>query len=176
MNKKLKRMAGGFSASESKAKAKEFFSSNSIIAKFAFLIFVIMMFILLLRLGTSLIAWILEPKKNPIVIKGMVSGSQSLKIPQNPRAKGSIPILRSKNDSTGMEFTWSTWLYIEDSTFSGKVDCPASGDTGTQTNTAPEGLNGDYIHLFSKGNGKVDTNGLMTPNNAPGVYLSLIHI
>jgi hypothetical protein len=174
MNKKLKRMAGGFSASEGQAKAKEFFSSNSIVAKFAFLIFIIMMFILLLRLGTSLIAWFLEPKQNPIVVKGMVSGSQALKIPQKPGLKGSIPILRSKNDATGMEFTWSTWLYIEDSTFSGKVDCPASGATGEQTDAAPEGSPGDYIHLFSKGNGTVESNGLINPNNAPGVYLSPI--
>ena len=178
MNKKLKRMAGGFSASEGQAKAKEFFSSNSIVAKFAFLIFIIMMFILLLRLGTSLIAWFLEPKQNPIVVKGMVSGNQSLRIPQKPGLKGSIPILRSKNDATGMEFTWSTWLYIEDSTFSGEVsgDCTIDPiDPEVESSTAEsEGNNENYIHLFSKGNGTVESNGLIKPNNAPGVYLSPI--
>ncbi len=154
MSKGSKKMVGGFSARESAASTKEFLSSNSIVAKFAFLIFVIMMFVLLLRLGTSIIAWILNPSPNPILIDGMIDAKNGIIIPQDPSIKGSIPILRSKNDVTGMEFTWSTWVYIEESSFGSNNE------------------KGNYMHIFSKGNGEKDATGVMVPNNSPGVYMS----
>ena len=154
MSKRGKRMIGGFSAGEGAAKAKEFFSSNSIVAKFAFLIFVIMMFILLLRLGTYIIALILEPSPDPILIDGMIDAKNGMIIPQDPSVKGNVPILRSKNDVTGMEFTWSTWIFVEESSFGSNNE------------------KGNFMHIFSKGNGSKGANGVIQPNNAPGVYMS----
>lgn len=131
-----------------------FLASNSIIAKFVFLVFVIFMFMFLANLGIMLIGYFMEPSKNPYVIQGVVAGNSNLIIRQDPSIADSVPLLRSNNRSKGIEFTWSTWLFIDDI----KTDIPSSG---------PE-----YSHIFSKGNRKFGPNGVSTVNNAPGVYVS----
>jgi hypothetical protein len=97
----------------------------------------------------------------------MIDAKHQQVIPQDPSMKGNIPILRSANDVTGMEFTWSTWVYIEESSFE---DGQANGSERTrksQTDPRPP-----YHHIFSKGNGNKYTKGINEPNNAPGLYLS----
>ena len=141
---------------------KEFLSSNSMIAKFSFLLFVIIIFVTLLRLGSTLLASLFSPSSNPILINGMIDSQQMQVIPQNPSEPGSIPVLRSQNDSDGMEFTWSVWIFIKD--LNNKRD--------------------EYKHIFHKGNDDInivndETNinhnlrvGLNQPNNAPGLYIT----
>lgn len=133
---------------------KEFLNSNSIVAKFAFLLLVLVVFVLALRLGTSLLAWIFSPTKNPVLIKGMVDSKHMLRIPQNPGSSGSIPIVRSSNSSEGLEFTWSVWIYIDDLTY----------------------RENEYKHVFHKGNDNINvTNqpiGMNQPNNGPGLYIA----
>ena len=152
------RAFSNFRSNKYVAGAGEFLNSNSIVAKFAFLILVIVVFMLLLRLGASLIGWFLTPSPNPILINGMIKSNQLMVIPQDPNEKGSIPILRSVNDVTGMEFTWSVWVYIEESSF----------DDGKKSNRSKA-----YSHIFHKGNDNINhETGLVNPNNAPGLYLS----
>jgi hypothetical protein len=63
----------------------------------------------------------------------------------------SVPILRSNNRSSGIEFTWSVWLYLND------------------LNTS----NIKFQHIFNKGDNKYNTtNNLAEVNNAPGLYLN----
>ena len=92
----------------------EFFNSDSPIAKVAFLLLVIIVFVFALRLGTQLLAYLLKPTGSPILINGMIDGDQYMVIEQDPANKKSIPILRSNNENEGIEFTWSVWLMIED--------------------------------------------------------------
>jgi len=132
------------------------------IAKFSFLLFVIIIFVTLLRLGSTLLASLFSPSSNPILINGMIDSQQMQVIPQNPSEPGSIPVLRSQNDSDGMEFTWSVWIFIKD--LNNKRD--------------------EYKHIFHKGNDDInivndETNinhnlrvGLNQPNNAPGLYIT----
>jgi hypothetical protein len=127
-----------------------FSSSNSIIAKFAFFILIVISFMFLLSLGISLIGYFILPSSNPYIIKGMVDGSYPVRIPQNPNDSKSVPILKSNNQSTGMEFSWSTWVYLN--------------DLGTSTTK--------YQHIFSKGNNVFnEANNIASVNNAPGLYL-----
>ena len=49
-----------------------------------------------------------------------------------------------------MDYTWSVWIFIEDLQY----------------------LNGQYRHIFSKGNSDVQSNGMVFPNNAPGLYIA----
>lgn len=132
----------------------EFLESNSIVAKFAFLILVLIVFVVLLRVGTALLATAYAPKSDPILINGMIDAKQFMKIPQDPSIKGSIPIIRSQNQSTGLVFTWSVWINIEDLQY----------------------RKGEYKHIFHKGNDDINLTktpiGMNYPNNAPGLYIA----
>jgi hypothetical protein len=140
-----------FSSNKFLSGSQEFLDSNSIVAKFSFLLLVLLIFIILLRLGTTLLATLLAPNPDPYIIKGMVDAKKMRVIPQNPNNNKSIPILRSINERDGIEFTWSVWLYIDDLTYQ----------------------QGQYRHIFHKGNDYGDTKnkGLNFPNNAPGLYI-----
>jgi hypothetical protein len=144
-----------FSSNVSNGANDTFLNSNSIIAKFTFVILVVIGFLLLLNLGTKLIFYFLEPSKNPYIVKGLVYGNSNIFIPQDPTIQNNPIVLRSNNMNTGLEFTWSVWIYVD------KLD------------------NDRYNHVFNKGNSTFvssgntphDIIGLATINNAPGVYL-----
>lgn len=141
-----------FSSNRYVTGTSEFINSNSIVAKFAFLLLVIVIFFLLLRLGASFITWLMAPDPNPTLLKGMSEGTMHYEFSQDPKITGSIPILRSVDDVTGVEFTWSIWIFIKDSNFNYNND-------------------EKYKHIFHKGNKNHGTLGLSTPNNCPGLYL-----
>lgn len=128
-----------------------FLYSNTIIAKFAFIILVLIVFLFLMNLGISMISYFTRPSDTPYLINGMIDGTNSMIIPQDPKNTESKPIYRSNNESEGLEFTWSSWIYIDD-------------------------LNKDnkqYQHIFSKGDGGFDKDtNLANVNNAPGMYIS----
>jgi len=128
----------------------EFLQSNSIVAKFAFIIFVLIAFMFLFSLGTGILGMLLSPSRKPKLVNGYRSGGSPKTIGQNPNSKDPLVIYRSNNENTGIEFTWSTWLNITDV------------DGGSIT----------YKHIFSKGNAAFDgTTGKASVNNAPGLYL-----
>jgi len=105
----------------------------------------------LLSLGISLIGYFILPSNNPYLVKGMIDGSYPVRIPQNPNDSRSVPILKSNNENTGMEFTWSVWVYLN--------------DLGTSANK--------YQHIFSKGDNLFNENSnIASVNNAPGLYLA----
>tara|TARA_B100002051_G_scaffold238215_1_gene240625 strand:- start:1007 stop:1993 length:987 start_codon:yes stop_codon:yes gene_type:complete len=147
---------------------KEFLQSNSLVAKFAFLVLVVIVFCILLSLGSALIRWLLSPSPDPILVKGMIDAKRMKVITQDPNDLGSVPILRSGSrhpasgpgsgpgvDDSGLEFTWAVWIFVDDFTYK----------------------ENEYKHVFHKGNlhpsppGGEDA-GLSTPNNAPGLYIT----
>ena len=79
-------------------------------------------------------------------------------IEQDPKVKGSIPILRSDNERYGTEFTYSVWIFIDDINYK----------------------SGQYKHIFNKGSetmnkskyNEMSTVGMAFPNNGPGLYLT----
>jgi len=132
---------------------QDFLESNSLIAKFAFLLFILFLFIILFRLGVMILEYFFSPSNNPKIIDGMIDAKQLIVIPQDPNSQGAITINRSVNATEGIEFTWSVWVFIDDITYnSGKYRC-----------------------VFYKGNDFIsnsDYQGLNFPNNAPGMYLA----
>ena len=134
----------------------DFLQSNSLVAKISFLILVIFLFVIILRMGISLLNGIFSNETNPILIKGVIPADNLVVISQNPKIPGSTPILRSTNQRDGLEFTWSTWVWIKTPSL----------------NSDPTSRPNQYKHIFSKGNDIIDSNGLATPNNAPGLYIS----
>ncbi len=128
----------------------DFNQSNSLVGKFAFILFVLFIFIILLRLGISLVSWLVMPSSSPHLIDGMVDAKQQLVFPQDPDLNNSVTILRSMNANDGIEFTWSVWIYIDDLEYN----------------------RGKFRHIFHKGNEQIGDNGMNFPNNAPGLYLA----
>lgn len=53
-------------------------------------------------------------KATPYLIKGNLAGNKSKTIYQNPNNSSSVPVLRSRNEKGGIEFTYTTWLYVTD--------------------------------------------------------------
>lgn len=128
-----------------------FLESNTLFAKFAFIILIVIVFMFLLSLGIMLIQYFLTPSSNPYIVKGMVDGNAGITIPQDPGNSESILIKRSNNEKTGLEFTWSSWIYIDDLHI---------GDEYQK-----------FQHIFHKGNDSYDVDGIATVTNGPGLYL-----
>jgi hypothetical protein len=134
--------------------SSDFLESNSLVAKVSFLLLVLFGFIVLLRIGIAILGYIYGPNDTPKLIDGMVDAKHLMIIPQDPSAIGANTISRSANASDGIEFTWSTWIYIDDLTYN----------------------SGQYRCVFYKGNDFADNkdgpSGLNFPNNAPGLYIA----
>ena len=107
---------GEFSAPQSLGETgtSEFASSNGLIAKFVFLILVLVVFVALLNTGIYLITQWNKPDRSPYLVKGMQDGNRAKTITQDPRNSNSKTIYRSNNASKGIEFTWSVWLNLTD--------------------------------------------------------------
>lgn len=91
----------------------EYASSNGLVAKFVFLLLVLIVFVILLKSIAFIAGYWFQPSRSPYLVKGMQTGSTSKTILQDPRNSNSITIYRSNNASKGIEFTWSIWLNIE---------------------------------------------------------------
>jgi hypothetical protein len=127
---------------------------NSYLERFVFVILVVISFVILLSVGSNILSAIVEPA-NPYLVDGLYTATNSKIIEQDAKKSGSVPITRSDNETYGIEFSWSVWMNV-----TGLDDSP--GNTG------------QYKHVFSKGdnnNVPMDSRGLSTPNNSPGLYI-----
>ena len=139
--------------------SSEFLNSNSIVAKFAFLVLLLIVFMFLLKLGVMVVSYFMSPSKQPYLVKGVLQGSIPATIPQDPANAKSPVVYRSNNQTGGVEFTWCVWVLINSLSPTPKLNC----------------------HIFNKGNNTYDTTsttdankyGLATVNNGPGLYLGV---
>jgi hypothetical protein len=134
--------------------SQSFSDSNSLVAKFAFLLLVLFAFVILLRAGITAVTYFFKPSDSPLLIDGMVDAKKTLTITQDPVIPGSTTIIRSDNEGDGIEFSWSVWIFIN----------------------SLEYKNGQYRHIFHKGNKDMSAkynnyDGMNSPNNAPGLYI-----
>lgn len=136
--------------------SKSFLDSNSYVAKAAFLILVVIVFVYVSRLCIGLIAWWFSPDSSPYLVNGLIDGNVgNLIIPQNPSETNAVPVIRSVNDDVGIGITWSVWLFIKQ-------------------NNLPVQSSKKFHHIFNKGSAtpNQDGSGVMFPNNGPGLYLN----
>lgn len=133
---------------------KEFLESNGLVAKVAFLLLVLVVFVIAVRFSAQLLAWLFSYNNQPYLIDGMINAKNMMVIPQDPNNRNSIPIIRSDNEANGIEFTYSVWLFIDDLVYQ----------------------QGQYRHIFHKGNDNINyknqPTGMNQPNNAPGLYIA----
>jgi hypothetical protein len=139
--------------------SKTFLDSNSYVAKTAFLILTVIVFVYVLRTCVAIIGYLFSPNSSPYLINGLIDGNVgNYKIPQDPSQPNAVTIIRSVNDDAGIAITWSVWLYIKQK---------------ERTTT-----NADWRHIFNKGSATPTTTagvqGIMAPNNGPGLYLKYL--
>jgi hypothetical protein len=141
-----------FSSKGAMDASSEFLDSNSMIAKFVFILLVLIVFMFFLNLGVALVSYLATPSRNPYIIHGTLSGTEYTIFPQDPASTNAI-VYRSNNRAGGAEFTWALWL---------KAD------------TLPVDTN--YHTIFVKGtddyNDATSDKGIAKVNNGPGLYLS----
>lgn len=131
---------------------KEFMESNSLVAKFAFILMVFIVFSVAVKLAIIGLSYLMLPSMSPYVLDGTANTEDmAMNISQDPAKPDSVFISRSMNEDGGLEYTWSAWFYI---------------------NQVPVKQN-KYSRIFSKGGEgtKSADDGLYYPNNAPGMYI-----
>lgn len=142
-----------FNQNKSVSGTKEFLTSNSLVAKIAFLFLIVILFVLALRLGFYLLSKAFS-KATSTLLNGMIDSKEMFIVPQNPSVPGAIQVKRSTNENEGIEFSWSVWMFINDLSY----------------------RQGQYRHVFHKGNDNIDLKsspaGMNYPNNAPGLYIA----
>jgi hypothetical protein len=107
----LNNAVGDFSSKSAVDASSEFLESNTIVAKFAFIIIALIGFMLLFRLGTIILSYFLSPSGSPYLVKGQIDGNEAIEISQDSRT--SNPLVKfSENQTTGIEFTYSVWLFL----------------------------------------------------------------
>jgi len=150
-----------FSSSSVADVGSAFLDTNSLVAKFVFLIVVLIAFFLLMNLGIYLISWFATTDKSPYIFKGKYATTVKKTIRQNPMLADGKPIHRSNNEDKGIEFTWSSWLKLDG---------------------LPDVSNNVY-HIYNKGSEPQtygdalesrddDTNDKYALKNCPGLYVT----
>lgn len=139
-----------FSSQASVNADQSFLNSNSIVAKFAFVIFSVIIFIILLYLGTRFIFYMFSKYGNTYVVKGILAGNSNITISSDSKNSVSATLLRSNDQPGGLEYTWSVWLNINSITNASATK---------------------FEHIFNKGTSVYDSNNEST-TNSPGVYIS----
>ena len=159
---------------------KSFSESNGLVMNFAFTILVIIVFLILFQLGMNLIRYFYLGGNSPYLFNGLVDGKHYMTYEQNPSKENSVTIKKSHNEKTGVEFTWSLWVYIEDLDYNkgkyrhifhkGEANFDNSGPSEDEVKMV-----GSIEHEPNIINSKdefITTSGLNYPNNSPGLYIS----
>jgi hypothetical protein len=126
--------------------------SKSVFGRTVFVVLAIVVFTILLSVGSRVMAFFIQPA-NPFLVKGMINANNQKTIPSDPTMTGGVYISRSQNQNDGIEFSWSVWVNISNL----NVGSPR------------------FQHIFSKGNnsnGSQPVAGMSWPNNSPGLYIA----
>lgn len=170
MAESVRSTLGEFGATASAATASltaassDFLDLNGTFAKAAFLLLVLFVFFFLLRLGAATIGYFSQAGGNPYVVRGVLPGSASVEVSQDPTSADSVPILRSTNAGRGAEFTWSVWVNIDPPAVPPTV--PLVQTTSSINEQAPP-----FSPIFVKGEGAFDAATGICVSNGPGMYV-----
>ena len=103
-----------FSSSSEVDGSSDFLQSNSILAKFAFLVLMLIAFFLLVNLGIMIMGYFIKPPTSPYLVSGTADATSGNRISQDPKNDQAVTLQRSNNQKTGIEFTYSIWIYVND--------------------------------------------------------------
>ena len=123
---------------------KTFFTSGSALSQCVIVVLIFIAIIIVSQILRGIVTRIRNNRLGkPYLVKGTKEAKKRKIIPQDPSVSNSITLKRSRNESEGIEFTYTAWLWIND--YSYKY--------------------GEWKHVFHKGNED------SWPNRAPGVWL-----
>lgn len=126
------------------ANTKQFFNSGSVLSQCVIVFLIFLAIIIVSQVLKGIVVRIRNNRLGkPYLVKGTKEAKKRKIIPQDPSVANSITLKRSRNESEGIEFTYTAWLWIND--YSYKY--------------------GEWKHVFHKGNED------SWPNRAPGVWL-----
>ncbi len=156
---------------------KSFGESNGLIMNFAFTLMVIIVFIIMLQIGSNIIGYFYAENGSPYLFNGTIDGKQMLYFEQDPSKDDNVTVLRSDDQREGIEFTWSFWINIEDMEYNkgqfrhifhkGEANILSGKEAGKHT--LEYKYESDEINQLRE---LPTHNGLNFPNNGPGVYLA----
>jgi hypothetical protein len=101
-------------ATKALGKVQEFMEANSAISKFVAVVLSILVFYMLFNIGVHILAQYFMPTSHAKVIDGLIQSNLQIEVSSNPNVSNSVPIVRSVNQSQGLEFTWDFWFFIKD--------------------------------------------------------------
>ena len=105
--------AGLSSSSSGGFGIREFMDSNSLVAKFAFILMVFIVFSVAVKLSIIGLSYIMLPSMSPFVLDGTANTEDmAINVSQDPSKPDSVFIARSMNEDGGLEYTWSAWFFI----------------------------------------------------------------
>lgn len=136
-----------FSSTNAVDASAEFLDSNTLLAKFSFIVLIAILFMVILRIMMVILSYFLAPSRNPYIVKGALSGNDRVVVSQDPSKEDSISVMKSNDRHRGVEFTWSVWLFL---------------------NVTDDALG--VQNIFVKGNENFDANGINLMNG-PGLYI-----
>ena len=84
---------------------KSFGESNSLIMNFAFTLLVIIVFIIMLQIGSNIIGYFFTENGSPYLFNGTIDAKQMMYFEQDPKKEDNVSVLRSDDERGGMEFT-----------------------------------------------------------------------
>jgi len=161
---------------------KSFTETNGLVMNFAFTILVIIVFLVLFQIGMNLIRYYYLGGDSPYLFNGMVDGKHYMTYEQDPSKENSVTIKKSHNEKTGVEFTWSLWVYIEDLDYNkgkyrhifhkGEVHFDGSVNPPSDEEAAMVGSIEHEPNIINSKDDFITTAGLNYPNNSPGLYIS----
>ena len=103
----------GISSSSSGFGVRDFMESNSLVAKFAFILMEFIVFSVAIKLSIVGLSYLMLPSMSPYVLDGTANTEDmAINVSQDPSKPDSIFIARSMNEDGGLEYTWSAWFYI----------------------------------------------------------------
>ena len=131
-----------------------FFQVNTTISKFVFILLILIVFVMLFNVGLYILEYIYGSDRSPYIINGLIKSDVLKIVSSNPNVTNSVPIMRSVNEVTGLEYTWEVWVYIEEPYLNAGNKYKRIFSKGTHSQI--EELNETYNTSFL--------------NNSPGLY------
>lgn len=136
-----------------------FGSLNTVFARLAFLFLLLIGFYLLGSGGVALLGWWTRPDRNPVLVSGRLSGRSDVTISQDPKKTSAVLVSRSNDASTGAEFSWAVWLFLDPPAADGTKSAGGGRDPSA------------FWTVFVKGSGEPDAKTSVNSSNGPGMYV-----
>jgi hypothetical protein len=120
-------------------------------------------------------------QENPILVKGLRKANKYLKVKTTGKGRDIKPIIKSDNEDQGMEFTYTIWLNIDDTTSFGETDPPLeriifSKAPQTSLNSSSTDVPGSPTLSVTKNGGSLTLNAIMKNYGTDDTNISVSNI